>query len=886
MKRPGVKRLFGFTRRSRESVRADVHEEFTFHIQMRTEELVRSGLTDGEARARALQEFGDAEEGAAGCVRHGDRIERRRGIAQFLGECGQDSRLGVRLLARNPWYSAAAILTLAIAIGGNTAVFSLTNALLFKPLPVPAPRELARVRAGESQMSWLNYQDLAERNHVFSDLVAHRRVIAGMGGAAAPVRLWGEQTSANYFTVLGVSAALGRTYMPFDTRRDLVVLADHVWRARLGGDPSAVGRLLLLNGRSYEVIGVMPAGFRGVAPAGMLHDFWTAVDDAASNGMLRDRGATRFQAFGRLIPGVSHTQAEAALGAVGQQITVDHPDVPATFSRMEVLPLDGIGAFRGMADLILPLLGFLTFSAVVAALVLLIGCANIGGLLLGRAAARRKEIAVRLALGAGRGRLVRQLLTESLVLAMIGCGAGVLLAVWLTTAVNPLLSRLPVPMAFDLGIDRRVLVYALGISTAATFIFGLAPARRAARFDLVSSLKDEAAGSVVRHRLRRALVLGQVTTCTVLLIWSGLFLRSLGKIADIDPGFDARGVLLARIELDETTTDRDFGERLFLELEQQVELARGVMSAGAATVVPLSLENEEFDVLRESDPGHSDAPLRHRVFANKLTPGWFETVRIPLLAGRDFMPTDRNGTPLVAIVNETLARQFWSGNALGMRLRIPGRPERVVDVVGIVRDSKYWTLGEDVVPTIYLPLRQNYVPWMTLHARTEDMRGTMSVITQFMRTRAPDTFVDLTPMEETVATAMVPARVGAWVTASFGIVAMSLAALGVYGLVAFSVVQRTREIGVRKAIGAGTWDVVRLIIGENMLLTLTGLVVGMLIGVLGAHLLRTFIAGVSPTDAVTLAATAVLVCGAALMASAFPATRAARVNPLVVFRDA
>ncbi len=323
--------------------------------------------------------------------------------------------------------------------------------------------------------------------------------------------------------------------------------------------------------------------------------------------MLRDRDATRFEVFGRLIHGVSHTQAESAMGAVGQQITADHPDVPETFSRMEVLPLEGIGAFRGMADLILPLLGFLTLTAVVAALVLLIGCANIGGLLLGRAAARRKEIAVRLALGAGRGRLVRQLLTESLVLAIIGCGAGVLLAAWLTSAVNPLLSRLPVPMAFDLGIDRRVLVYALGISTAATFIFGLAPARRAARFDLVSSLKDEAAGSVVRHRLRRALVLGQVTTCTVLLIWSGLFLRSLGKIADIDPGFDARGVLLARIELDETTTDRDFGERLFLELEQQVQSASGVMSAGAATVVPLSLDNEEFDVVRESDS--SDARL-------------------------------------------------------------------------------------------------------------------------------------------------------------------------------------------------------------------------------------------------------------------------------------
>jgi putative ABC transport system permease protein len=326
-----------------------------------------------------------------------------------------------------------------------------------------------------------------------------------------------------------------------------------------------------------------------------------------------------------------------------------------------VFPLDGLGAFRGMGDLILPVLAFLTLMTVVAGLVLLIGCANIGGLLLGRAAARRKEIGVRLALGAGRGRLVRQLLTESLVLALIGGGAGILLAMWLTSAVNPFLSRLPVAMAFDLRIDRRVMTYALGIATLAAFVFGLAPARRAARFDLVSSLKDEAAGSAVRQRLRRSLVVGQVGVCTVLLMWSGLFIRSLSEIGSIDPGFDPQGVVLARIELDEITHDRAFGEQLFMELEQQVEASAGVEAAGIATVVPLSLENEEFDVIRDGEGSDGGSPMRRRILANRLTPGWFDTVRIPVLAGRDFTAGDSEGAPPVAIVNETLARQFWDG---------------------------------------------------------------------------------------------------------------------------------------------------------------------------------------------------------------------------------
>ena len=882
MKPRGVKRLFKFARRTRVDIRDDVRDEFEFHLDARTADLVRGGLSEAAARAQALREFGNAATGAAGCVAEDDRVERRRHVARLAGELKQDLTLGVRLIGRNPWFSIAAILTLAVAIGGNTAIFSILNAVLFKALPVAAPHELARIRGGQSQMSWPNFRDLAERagrNAVFADAVAQRRLVAGLATDTTPSKLWGEQTTTNYFTVVGVHAALGRTYTPADTRRDMVVLAHHVWQSRFGGDPAIVGRILTLNGRAHEVVGVMPRGFRGVAPAGLLQDFWLPLDPTAP-GALQDRGATLFEAFARLAPGIDHERAQSALRVIAVQMRSEFPDVPESFANIEALPVDGIGGFRGMAGLILPVLGFLTLMAFVAGLILLIGCANIAGLLMGRTAARRKEIAMRLALGAGRGRLTRQLLTESLVLAVAGGAAGILLAVWITNGVNPFLSRSPVPMEFDLHVDRRVLAYVASVSILSALIFGLTPARRASRVDLLSSLKDDG-GSFVRQRLRRSLVLGQVAVCTVLLVWSGLFLRSLGTIASIDAGFDADGVVLARIALDDTSHDRAFGEALFTELEEQVERAAPVQAAGLATVVPLSLENEAFDVIPDSPSAGSETRLR--VMANRLTPGWFDAVRIPFVAGRDFRPDDREGSPRVAIVNQTLARQ-WTDGALGKSLRIPGA-EQVVEVVGVVRDSKYWTLGESTAPTIYLPFRQSYLGWMTLHARTGDTRRTSDVITDFVRRRAPDVFVEITPMSATVATAMIPARVGAVVTTAFTAIAILLAGLGVYGLVAFNVAHRRRELGVRKAIGATTADLIRLVVGENIGLTAIGLGAGGLVGVLGGMVFRSFIAGVSPLDPITLAGTAIVICSATLVASALPALRAAAANPLMVLKD-
>jgi predicted permease len=800
---------------------------------------------------------------------------------KLMAEFRQDLRHAVRMLARSPGFSAAAILTLAVAIGGNTALFSVANALLFKPMPIHAPEEVTRVRGGASHVSWRDYEDLGVRTDVFAEFAAHRRLRVALTNAdGLPVRLEGEQTSFNFFDALAVAPALGRTYASGDSRRDVVVLADHTWRARFGAAPDAIGRVMRINGHPYEVVAVMPAGFRALAPAGFLTDVWLPVDDPLRTPALQDRRARRFEVFGRLRTGATREQAAAAMLAAAGRIRADNADASDALLAMEVFPVSGLGAFRGMGDLVIPVFVFLAFMIAVAGVVLLIGCANIAGLLLGRAAARQREVAIRLALGSARGRLVRQLLTESLLLALLGGAAGVVLSIWLTRTLGAAMARLPVPMAFDLQVDYRITLYALTLSGVAAMVCGLAPARRAARFDVVSSLKETSSASPVRQRLRRALVLGQVAACSALLVWTGLFARSLGNIARIDPGFDPSGVLLGRVEFDDVTQDAAVSGQMVVALQQRAESQAGVESIGVATVVPLSLENEEFDIAVDRANGE---PRLHRVMANRLTPGWFQTVRIPIVAGRDFAWSDRRGAADVAIVNETFSRRIWNGDALGRSVTAFGRTMRVV---GVVRDSKYWTLGESPQPTIYLPFQQHYFRYVTFHVRTTDLPAASTRLRSELQRLTPDAFIDFSPMADVMTVAMLPARIGAATTGAFGVLAMLLAALGVFGLVAFNVAQRRGEIGVRKVVGAGTAAIVRLILAENVALTATGLGIGLGVGMLGAVLLRSFIANVSPLDPVTLIAAVVVVMTAAAAATAVPAIRAARVNPLTVLRDA
>jgi len=879
MKVPGVRRLFRFPWRTREDVREDVRSEFRFHLDMRIEDLRREGLDEASARARALREFGSERSAERVCAVHGDRVERRRWLARLAGELSQDVTFAMRVVARNPGFALVTVLTLAIAIGANTAIFAVVNGLLFRPLPVLAPHELARVKAGETQMSWLNYEDVRRDNAVFEQTAAYRMRSLGLTTAERPLLLRGQETSDNFFSLLGVGPSRGRTYGPDDAGRGLVVLADRVWRSRFGADESLLGRTLMLGGRPYEVAGIMPALFRGVAPPGFTSDFWLLADPSVAGPAFQDRAESAFEVVGRLRPNVTHAQAAADLQVLARWLRSVHPEIPERFLAVEVFPVDGVRAFQGVARTLLPVFAFLGVMTVVAGFVLLIGCANIAGLLMGRAAARRHEIAMRLALGAGRGRLVRQLLTESLVLASAGGAAGVVLATWLAGGVDLLASRLPVNVELNIETDLRVLIYSGLATIVATLACGLLPARGAARFEVVSTLKDTHGGTPGSRRTRRALVVGQVAASAALLLWSGLFVRSLGRISDVDPGFDPAGVLVAGVVLQDDAGEA--GERMLTGLHQRIADLPGVESAGLARIVPLAMEGrEEFDVAIAASGGVS---LR-RVTANRLGPGWFETVRIPFIVGRDFTWEDRQGSPNVAIVNETLARQFWNGDALGKQFFHQNR--QPVDVVGVVRDSKYWTLGETVRPMVYLPFGQSPIAEMSLHVRTADPGSATRAIVGELQQRAPGVAVEIEPMTEVVSVAMLPARVGAAVTAAFGVLAAFLSALGIYGLVSFSVVQRTREIGMRKALGAGTVDIARAIVGGSVTLTMTGLVFGLGLGALGGIALQGFIVGVSPLDPVTLLAAAGVVMSAAFLASIVPTLAAIRLDPLVALRDA
>jgi putative ABC transport system permease protein len=554
----------------------------------------------------------------------------------------------------------------------------------------------------------------------------------------------------------------------------------------------------------------------------------------------------------------------------------EYPDVNTRFTAIRVFSITGIGQFQGGFRLILPLLAFLSLLTIVSGFVLLIACANLAGLLLGRAEARRREIAVRLAVGASRARLIRQLLTESLLLAGAGAALGLALAAWLSRILTVLVARLPFPLEADVSVDRRVLLYTALLAVVTTLLFGLTPARRSTRVALVPALKDQS--SAGRHRLRRALLVGQVGITTILLIWSGLFLRSLSHAAGVDPGFDPRGVLVAEIQSPGDEDVRERGAQLLAALQDQAGHLPGVTSS----CVPLALTGrEEFDVAIEGD----DHP-RRRVLSNRVTPGTFETLRIPILAGRDVAWTDRKGAPAVALVNETLARRFWNGRALGQRIRYGGgRPEGVeATVIGVVRDSKYWTIGETVAPTVYQAQLQDDPADITLLVKTADLAGTSAALTRIIRRLAPERALTVTPMATALAVALLPAQVGSGFTGGFGAIAVLLAVMGVYGLVSFSVHQRSREIGIRKAIGATEGDIARLVVGGTLRLVIAGLGIGGALGAAGGVLLGSLLIDVSPLYAATLLAVAAIVIGSAAAASGFPVLQAVRVDPTVSLR--
>jgi len=701
--------------------------------------------------------------------------------------------------------------------------------------------------------------------------------------------------TGNYFPALGVPAALGRTFgMEMDGApgaHPVAVLSHGFWRRRFGADTGLVGQTILLNGRQFTVIGIMPEGFHGTWPLGWAPEIWAPVtmQPQLQPGVDRfgDRGAEWLEVFGRLKPGISPPKAQAAVSLVAKRLAEAYPKENRGLERTEVYPPDEV---RG-ADFLRVIPVFLGLVTAIAGLVLLIACANVANLLLARAVLRRQEVAIRLAIGASRWRLIRQLLTESVMLALLGGAAGCLLAFWLTSLLRSFHPPTPVPIEINATLDMRALYFTLAVSALSGALFGLAPAWQATKLDLIPMLKDDrrgGAGKAARFSLRNLLVVSQVAVSLVLLICAGLFIRSLGQAQSLDPGFETERALTVPLDLEPVGYDEARGRLFYQQVIDQVERVPGVQRVSLAQHIPLTLSRNSYEVSVEGHeaPG-GDYP---EIDSNTVGPRYFETMGIPIIAGREFNRQDGPGSPLVVVINEMMARRFWSGPqaALGRRLRFPGRDNSFTpyyEIIGVAKDSKYGSPGEEPKSYLYLSTLQNYGRSRTLHVRTMGEPNLLrSAVRDSIQALDKGLLVEVSTMRENLVMAFFPARVAAALLGLFGLLGLSLAVVGIYGVISYAASQRTGEIGLRMALGARGGDILRLVIGQGLKLTLIGVVLGAALALALTRFLTGLLVGVSAADPLTFLAVPLLLTAVALLACWIPARRAMKVDPMIALR--
>ncbi len=817
----------------------------------------------------------------------------------------QDVRYAARMLARSPGFTAVAVLTLALGIGANTAIFSVVNAILLRPLPGREPSQLASVYTSDfsgplyGTSSYPDYVDLRDHNEVFSGVAAYSAHPMLITQGNESYRVIGQPVTGNFFEVLGVNGQYGRTFAAAEDTpgaEPVVVLSHSLWQRRFGADPSRVGKTINISGQPVTIVGVAPAGFTGL-PRGVGIDLWVPMNMlpqvVPGRDDLTERGDRGSFLIGRLKAGVTVEQAQANLNLRARQLFEAYPD---NWTSLKGEPRV-ITVLPERQTRVLPMIreavwAFLVLLQVVVGLVLLIACANVASLLLARATARRREIAVRLSLGASRWRLVRQLLTESVLLALLAGGAALLLALWATQALMAFQPPLPVTLALDLSLDAPVLLFTLLLALATGVLFGLAPALQASRFNLLGALKEEGSltGGWPRSRLRNLLVIAQVALSLLLLMGSGLLLRSLANAEAIDPGFEPEGVLLASVDLQLQGYGESEGRALFERLQARLESLPQVESASVATILPLGLAAGRRGIRIQ---GYERAPGEGmEVHFNVVGPHYFETMRIPLVRGRWFTPQDTQGAPGVVIVNEAFARRYWPGqDPLGKRISMgvteqDGRQVYPLAVVGVAQDGKYVTLGEDARPFVFYPHRQNYEADATVLVRTGgDPAAFSETLRQEIRALDPRLPVyDVRTLESHMSFALVPVRLAATLLGVFGLLALTLCCVGLYGTLSFAVSQRTREIGVRIALGARSRDVLRLVLAQGLVLTLVGMGIGLSAAAGASRFLTFLLYGISPLDPFTFLVISMLLLMVALLACYVPARRALRVDPMAALR--
>jgi putative ABC transport system permease protein len=815
----------------------------------------------------------------------------------------QDVRYTLRTYLQSPGFAAVAVLSLALGVGANATIFTLLNAVLLTPLPVDRPSQLVTVYTSDQAantgfgsllpVSYPNLKDFREKNSVFLDMAGYsfpQAVSVSAGGEPQPA--FAEMVTGNYFEVLGVKPLRGRGFTAEEDGTPgayaAVVLSYGFWQRRLGGDPSIVGKTISINGSAFTVLGITPEGFRGVNSL-LSPDLWAPSSMSAVvlttqfRGFMNERRALLFWVAARLKPGVAPAAADANMKAIAAALEQEYP-APNRGRGAAVKPLAEATIFPGIRGVFV--LGGAVLMTIVG-LVLLIACSNVANLLMARASARQQEMAVRVALGAGRRRIIRQLLTESLLLALAGGAAGLLIAALGRNAIWSLRPPFLAQNFVDLTIDRRVLVFTAVVSVVTGIVFGLIPALQTSRTDVVGALKEESrGGGQSRRRLlfSHALVVLQVALSAVALVAAGLFLRSLGRASEINPGFQIDGLSAVAVSPGQGGYDTPRTPQFYREVGERLAGVAGVRSVAWAGTAPLT-GGLLRTVIREGDDPEAQAS-KNMAVATVTSPGYFQTLGIPLRRGRDFTPADRSGSIPVAIVNQTLADRLWPHrDAVGKRFRFYTDSFQH-EVVGVATTVKYTTIGEDPQIAVYVPLEQNPSDTMVLLVKA-DGAGSAALGAAEQEIRAFDRRVPLTnpfTMREILKQSLWPTRMAALILGVMGALALLLASVGLYGVMAHAVARRTHEIGIRMALGANRGRVLSMILGQAMTLVGIGLLLGVAAALAVSRVVSRLLFGLSAMDPATFVGVGVVLTLVALVASYLPARRASRLDPLRALR--